>query len=164
MQVGSRPEHASLDLYLIKVDAPESLKSQNLPKYPSRTMGLQWENGLDLTSASFSDLQKEVFQVGFDLFQQDMLRRADFPSYTTLEGDYVKYAVVPYQTAGLSSSSLSLFGTVTSGVKGGRRASKSTFTSDVFMVQDKVVRQMNQMAVVRGVEQAQHQKEGCETG
>jgi hypothetical protein len=93
-----------------------------------------------------------------------MLRRADFPSYTTLEGDYVKYAVVPYQTAGLSSSSLSLSGTVASGVKGGRRASKSTFTSDVFMVQDKVIRQINQMAVVRGVEQAQHQKEGCETG
>jgi hypothetical protein len=30
------------------------------------------------------------------IFQQDMLRRADFPSYTTLEGDYVKYAVLPY--------------------------------------------------------------------
>lgn len=39
-----------------------------------------------------SALQADVYDVGYQVFQEDMRARATFPSYTTLEGAYLKPA------------------------------------------------------------------------
>lgn len=48
---------------MLKVDDPEKVKTENLPKYPHRDMGLQWKIDLDRMPLTVTESQREVFQV-----------------------------------------------------------------------------------------------------